>query len=153
MRDFFRGWKRKVGVVTLILAVVLTGEWARNFRFRDLVLIQSGKRTIHEVEFSTNGVSWATQRWDDPDYFGMRKWFELRTLSYIESTYFSPRFAVKWHKSWFGFHFASIGNSPFFVGEQLVCTLPYWSIVLPLAILSALLLLSKQPPVKVKGQP
>ena len=31
MNEVFRGWKRKVGVVTLVLACVFMGLWLRSF--------------------------------------------------------------------------------------------------------------------------
>ena len=34
MGEFFKGWRRKVGVVTLMMACVLTGIWLRTMSFR-----------------------------------------------------------------------------------------------------------------------
>ena len=30
MREFFRGWRRKIGVVTLLMALVAMGGWVRS---------------------------------------------------------------------------------------------------------------------------
>lgn len=35
MREFFKGWRRKLGVVTLGIACVLTCGWVRSFRVCD----------------------------------------------------------------------------------------------------------------------
>ena len=45
MRAFFRGWKRKVGCVTLFIACILTTGWVRSRTEQDFVRIQrqSGK--------------------------------------------------------------------------------------------------------------
>ena len=39
MREFFQGWRRKVGVVTLVMACVLTAGWVRSFLIRDILSI------------------------------------------------------------------------------------------------------------------
>ena len=31
MRDFFHGWRRKVGCVTLVIAILLTVSWVRSY--------------------------------------------------------------------------------------------------------------------------
>lgn len=41
MLEFFRGWRRKTGVVTLVMALVLMTGWVRSFHFCDLLWIQS----------------------------------------------------------------------------------------------------------------
>jgi hypothetical protein len=35
MREFFRGWRRKVGCVTLVMACVVMGLWIRGFHWQD----------------------------------------------------------------------------------------------------------------------
>lgn len=37
MRDFFRGWKRKVGCVTLVLACAFAATWVRSFSVQDFI--------------------------------------------------------------------------------------------------------------------
>jgi hypothetical protein len=39
MHDFVKGWKRKVGVVTLVMACVLTAAWVRSLTVMDTVWI------------------------------------------------------------------------------------------------------------------
>src|SRR5882757_6755381 len=37
MGEFFRGWRRKIGVVTLVMASVLTVGWTRSLTLHDCV--------------------------------------------------------------------------------------------------------------------
>ena len=45
MREFFRGWRRKVGVVTLVVALTLMAMWLRSYLFNDEVLFPCGQST------------------------------------------------------------------------------------------------------------
>jgi hypothetical protein len=42
MREFFRGWRRKVGCVTLVMTCALMGLWMRSIRTFDEVLVGIG---------------------------------------------------------------------------------------------------------------
>ena len=39
MRSFFKGWRRKTGVVTLVMACVFAGEWMRSYERHDRVIV------------------------------------------------------------------------------------------------------------------
>ncbi len=45
MRDFFKGWRRKVGVATFLLALVLTGGWVKGSTDTNTLCITNGKLT------------------------------------------------------------------------------------------------------------
>jgi hypothetical protein len=101
MREFFRGWKRKAGCVTLLLACVFAAGWVRSQNSIDSFVIS-------DFEFvSLNG------RID---------------------------FGVLWRRVSIG-----IGEFPEYHAYKCVY---YWSLVLPLTLLSAYLLVSKQRPPK-----
>ena len=38
MRELFRGWRRKVGLATLVMACLLMGAWARSYAVRDQIV-------------------------------------------------------------------------------------------------------------------
>lgn len=42
MREFFQGWRRKVGCVVLVVACVLASAWIRSVYVADLVTVQLG---------------------------------------------------------------------------------------------------------------
>jgi hypothetical protein len=47
--DFFKGWRRKTGLVTLAMACVLTVAWMRNYANRNQVVSQFNQ-TIYILE-------------------------------------------------------------------------------------------------------
>ena len=103
MREFFKGWRRNLGVLTLILACVVTAWWIKSlfsptlpYRLQIDFEPQGLRVAIQEVEFAA---------------------FTTGSLVTITRT-----------NSWF---------------NRLVVPLPYWSVVIPLTLLSAWLLLSK----------
>ena len=55
MRDFFRGWMRKAGCVTLVMACVLTSAWLRSF---------SGYEQLWSQKF-VEGTSYSVWLWGD----------------------------------------------------------------------------------------
>ena len=92
MGDFFKGWRRKAGVVTLAMAMLLTDAWIRSISTRDSVGFRLfGKWNVAASE--EQSLQWGAE---------------------VPST-------ILWN----------------------VWTVPYWSIVLPLTLLSAWLILAK----------
>lgn len=61
MGDFFRAYKRKVGVVTLGLACVLAVGWIRSQICEDRVRISIGN-TVHTFESGRDNVHWSKSR-------------------------------------------------------------------------------------------
>lgn len=59
MREFFRGWKRKVGVVTLVIACQFMVGWLRSIYYEDSVLIRTGSRTMVAFETESGSIRWA----------------------------------------------------------------------------------------------
>ena len=49
MGEFFRGWRRKFGLVTLALACLLMGGWIRTYFITDVVTAPFGKTTLITV--------------------------------------------------------------------------------------------------------
>lgn len=43
MRDFFKGWRRKIGVATLVMACVFTAGWIRSFAISDFLRMDCPK--------------------------------------------------------------------------------------------------------------
>ena len=54
MREFFRGWRRKSGVLTLLMALVFMAVWVRGFTTADQIEFYPGATTFH-TWFSENG--------------------------------------------------------------------------------------------------
>ena len=54
MGDVFNGWRLKIGLLTLLMAVVLSGSWIRSLSVEDTILLHRESKTIL-VRFSENG--------------------------------------------------------------------------------------------------
>ena len=136
MSEFFLGWRRKIGCVTLLMALVLTGAWVRSRSVCDFVSVY---RTNALFRFNSSG-----------GYLG---WFEhhkgidtsrsktmpfpswgMRLLSDYPDEFEST--AITWKIRCLGF---GIGDCSAFVS---VLRVPYWSITIPLTLISFWLLLS-----------
>ena len=65
MRDFYRGWRRKVGIVTLVMACVFMGVWVRSLVYLDIVYVQ-GLGHFHELISTEGTVHWIVRdgSWD-----------------------------------------------------------------------------------------
>jgi hypothetical protein len=151
MGGFFNGWKRKVGVLTLLMALLLMAGWVRsNLRF-DQVTIDC---VPHQIRVGAiDGMLFlliATPEFDRPPAGPLFEW------NSVKSSLASPNgvplpydpwrvYDVGWRWDWAGFHFGE-GESPMqmMIREHLKSYfVPYWSIVIPLTLLSAYLLLTK----------
>jgi len=53
MQALLRGWRRKLGVVLLVLVIVSASAWARSYRFADLVWMQGAKHS--SLIYSSSG--------------------------------------------------------------------------------------------------
>lgn len=69
MHEFFHGWQRKVGCVTLVMALAVCAMWIRNSVVSDLFLI--GQVSVH---FSRGGVVWSI---DDGSMWHWGSWEHL----------------------------------------------------------------------------
>ncbi len=132
MKDVFHGWRRKAGVVLLVVACLLASAWMRSQFSREVFCWSIGHDA--EVVISDDGIlSWwrlslqhpLRQSWnpgfvnrgrDGTYYFRARDWYVELPESY----------------SWL--------------------SVPYWSIAVPLTLLSAYLILWK-PRKRVSGPP
>ena len=146
MKEFFRGWRRKVGVVTLVMACVFMAGWMRSLTFNECVMIQFRKDWSDEFASSDSSLIWACHR--------------TRLASGLLPVFYSNRRTdddgiwkrqfVQWRWRLLGFGHGgddggakSIGNLIIHTSPSKVTVIPYWSIVIPLTALSAYLLLSK----------
>ncbi|HEY4258608.1 MAG TPA: hypothetical protein VGM98_00550 [Schlesneria sp.] len=131
MREFFRGWRRKIGLVTLVMAVALLGLWSISIdRFCYLQFPMLG----YEFAFaSLNGqVAWATR--ENPDGH-----FHCRTGT-------NSQYDVATH-----LELCTLYESGWGSDAQLIDYSPF---TLPLAFLSAsLLLVPSRKRLPTSGQP
>ena len=151
MGDFFKGWRRKIGCVTLAMACLFTSVWLiANLWCFELVsavgepiqIVTARKgflRWSSYMDINTTAAPFLWQSWP-------------ATQEQIEPMD-APLMRIEWDWHWvwreieFG-HGRCHGSSRHKIG---VWAVPYWSIVWPLTLLSAWLILAK--PRKAKNTP
>lgn len=151
MGEFFKGWRRKIGVVTLLMACVAVGGWVRSRVRHDLVMIPWANETFcvesmwGEIEFArlitqdnktkakwiSNEITPTNWRWLD-DAGNPQAVDHLAELAEGE---------IAWRWDWAGFHFGAGQTAN---GGEEDYMVPYWSITVPFTLISAFLLLSKR---------
>ena len=118
MKQFFHGWRRKAGGVTLVMALALTGLWIRTFVVADFIQLE-------HLAFGTarGGIYWA--------YFQSKQNWDWETTP--ESTL---------HSSFGNMSLAEILRNE--LSSEIRCGYAlYWWFVLPLTLLSAYMILWK----------
>ena len=140
MGEFFKGWRIKIGVMTLVMACVFLGGWVRSRSTVDLmtlyyaksncIFVSGGERFLFvlgdkQVQSETNdrdeGVDYRIARWPDATKKLTTHWHSLNAST------------VKVYLS-------RINRDTIISSYMMV---PYWSIIIPLTLMSAWLLLSK----------
>lgn len=142
MREFFQGWRRKAGYATLVIAIAFTAGWIRSPRIHDDWSWQLGS-TAHAVMSHRGTIYWIRA-------FGLPRknagpYWNMYAIEEVEAgpDTWARAIEVEWRWDFLGFH----------AGAMIVSfILPYWSIVIPLTLLSAYLILWKPRP-KPKGEP
>ena len=137
MGEFFKGWRRKFGVVTLVMACGFMLFWARSF---DEGAIFWFRTSSHWWEFvgSMHGLLIFGSKHDPVIQSFSSRW----TIIPSSNEWLDNWWIAEWR--WSGFSSCEslrIADQPSVVARMW--TLPYWFIVLPLTMLSTYLLLTK----------
>ncbi len=149
MREFFRGWRRKVGCVSLVMACLFGVAWGRSQFVVDKIEVP-GWDSGSECKSYPGYISWT---WRSPsDQFEKIRWTSQVLSNWREIdiwTYNDPRF--DWN--WGGIKFGSVATGRWSAhqGEDSIRgeirthfrAVYYWVLALPLTLLSACLILWK----------
>lgn len=149
MGDFVHGWKRKIGCVTLMMALVFTLGWIRSFAIRDVVALP---RTDTEEVFSSSyqSLSWLSYRFSSPEspVFLVRhdgtdtaKWFTPQIR--LGSRLIWDDAEIRWRWRWCGFGEGEVQAIATDGNKNTFRVIPYWFLTIPLTLTSAFLLLTK----------
>ncbi len=139
MGDFFHGWRRKIGVVMLVLALSFMVGMVRTAKFDDRMQTQIGDTNY--CLLSSDGLVRFT-RYTAKDAPPLVMWESRSSNSgTLHDVVGGAPIAWKWHVTWFGFE-AGFGNFRWGTVPIAAFSLPYW-IAIPLTLLTAWLLLSK----------
>ena len=155
MDELFRGWGRKIGCVTLFLALVFMGLWIRGLAFFECVVVPG--RETYSVFWSSHrkitnypGIAWE-RWWDDstasPNKIIWTQWksWSTPTEAQIEENarvYAAYKKSSEWAESgtWeWELYGLIVGASR----SHIILGVPFWSITIPLTLISAWLLLTK----------
>lgn len=137
MTEFFRGWRRKAGCVTLVFTLVCLIGLHRSQTIEDRFgpgaeLISIKGRLQVEIPHSYPRIPLPSEK-------GLQ--FQGSQVPYDPM---NGRHVI-WRRDWGDFHVGSAltltGKSEPF--ECYTCAFPYWVVIAPLAVTSAYLLLSK----------
>jgi len=146
--NFFKGWRRKVGVAMLAMALILMVGWVRSFSKWDVIELNSWPRRVG-IASSFNGdllfyLASVNTR-------GILFWpsISLRPSFISKEAFLNSSDVVKivWRWDWAGFHLTDRMHGD---DSYQMCIVPYWCVVPPLTLLSAWLLLSKPRTSKLK---
>ena len=145
MREFFRGWKRKLGVLTLLLSCVFAGLWVRSLiepdffeiKVFDTMLVLATDDQCLEFLMQSAPVS------IEADEGSSAPQNESESNTALESSPESERMAL--------------APTPIGISVDLhlktVFRVPLWALVVPLIALSGWLLLSQPRPAKLRTSP
>lgn len=146
MSSVFKGWRIKVGILILAVALVFMTGWIRSRSTSDMLMYPAGKNTIGCLVSATGSLVWQTTKMAPQPA-------ELENVVWIGPT--SPTWqtspisgdsgnddsGLKWR--WWGF---GVSESPPEATEEVGMSttfvfIPYWSIVIPMTLISAYLLI------------
>lgn len=141
MGEFFKGWRRKAGLVTLAMACLLFVAWMRSLTTKDdcfafsrteWILSGDGYLTVVLMERGGHFSDWQATQNGPVAYRMGRCW---------SNTW-------RWTVAGARFGFDTYGDAKMEVDKAWWCRLPFWEIILPLTLLSAWLILGKTKEVK-----
>ncbi len=151
MREFFRGWRRKLGCVTLALACIVTTLWVRSLSRVDDVFFPFGNEATLQLISQKSALT--VRKFVSRFRVGTAKAGPDRILllGVFPPTKRSPGnvafSADEMNRSQLGtpyawaFRFGGLGQATFEDKELslrvVIVTIPYWSIAIPLTLLSA----------------
>lgn len=128
MREFFHGWRRKLGCVVLLMACVIFMMWMRSLVIEDQIEIKppdEWHRLVHHIESSHSVISWTA--WSTA--LGQNRWRSVTAGPHRETIL---------NEEWPQYQ-QGLGMRRIIQRE-----VPYWVLVLPLTFLSAWLILGRQ---------
>ena len=165
MREFFKGWRRKAGVVALVMACAFASGWVRSL-FRLDVTSFRPCQSLHCLISKDGELTYRRLSPSEADksFGGLMslKWHSAEMNAYSRSNYknYWNDCEIHWHLHWSSFDFGATTcevtqNNPTVTWRQREDNwqIPYYAVVIPLSVLSAYMLLSKPRPAKKSAEP
>ena len=150
MWDFFRGWRRKIGSITLLMACALTLIWLRSDVIRDEIDLCPSfywpqLPWYGEIVSLKGSLGW--HRYEmEPGLGGIGASFPVALHTYKVKHYFacSPKIedTLVWHRKWGGFGYGA-GKTHLKGMSAQVWIIPFWSVIFPLTLTASFLFVSR----------
>ena len=149
MGEFFKPWRQKLGIVTLLMVCAFTASWVRSAKNLDVItfpclkahywLVSGGQKfyAIHADDLQVNFLP--TEGKIFSEHVKIVPWFIVHEGFAYSGLYHWRQFPVRETEVLGVFHSANDQH-------PIATMIPYWSIVVPLTLLTAWLLLSKPRP-------
>ena len=150
--DDFKPWRRKIGVVTLVMACAMMAGWVRSIHNYDVVECFPCETIIMRLNSWDGNLCYVhciTEKVTIWSSFGL-------STTVVESFENDFPFDKQFTKTRWVWRLGRIGVATSMDDESDSITAvvaPYWLIAFPLALLSAWLLLSKPRPAKLRESP
>ena len=153
MKDFFKPWRRKLGVLTLVMACVTIVGQIRSDTTIDVVDFPIKQNwTLHSV----SSLGWFTvqcclneSKWVYPRWGSQPIAENHRPIFHWSSTFGLP-FEVRWERYGFGYgEYLDIDDGQ---PAASVWAIPYWSITIPSTLISLYLLVRPLPNRSIAGR-
>ena len=139
MGTYFHGWRRKLGVVTLGLACVFAAGWVRSHTTADSISLRTGDKTEEILHSDFSRLSWIRYVWKSP--FQHVVTFH-KSESASQPDEFEQQGVIRQWRCW-GFQYGRDTTGSVLIE---IWIMPYYSIAVPLTLLSTFLLLTKRRP-------
>jgi hypothetical protein len=154
MGEYFRPWRRKMGVLTLLMALVFMAGWVRSNFVSDNISSSVCRNRFLSLSSSLETLLVATIVTDIPDLVAQGpQWHTDTPKSTDIKPLDDPEVECKWRCCQFGY--GELSRKEFdenlqreFSFDVAMTPFPYWFITIPLTLLSTYLLLSKPRPGK-----
>lgn len=152
MLDFFYGWRRKLGCVTLMMALLFVGAWIRSLNNFDVINCPLGQE--YAIAITSWNEAFAIRIGWDEDSWSVFDWrsSDADDFGYTDSACWFYRFKqpipdgsgcfVSWYllRDWGGVGVTPVDQRS--MRRMIFLIAPYWPIAIALTAISAILLLS-----------
>jgi len=155
MGEFFKPWRRKLGLLTLMMACVLMSGWVRSLRTMNYTVIRFGDDSL--VQLISRDQALAVRRIKSNLSVNMLSVDRVLLMGFQAprgnstgnlainvdpTTRAAEGSTFHWIMKSYGFEIGDCSDQQFPL-QIFVARIPYWSIVIPLTTLSAYLLITK----------
>lgn len=137
MMSYFKPLRRKIGVLTLVFACAFMAGWMRSQTISEGICFRGSPSRVHVLSSRGAFLRWNCRGGDSPERFYVNSKFDYDSIAALVND--DLKIDYRW-RMW-GFQSVS-GLTPSGV-PTAIWIIPYASIVIPLTLLSAWLLLSK----------